>query len=167
MEIIVEYGNLALKEYEYQTEKKKNTKRKSIKVKRNREQMLNRKKSIRRMAAVIVMAISAGFMISEFVAVNETRQQLRELTKELDSQEAVTSQKIFELEQSIDLDEIEKIATTRLGMQRPESYQTIYVNVKSDDVTEATAGEVEGVGNSIAAFFKNIGSYIVNAFSIK
>lgn len=129
--------------------------------------MLNRKKSIRRMAAVIVMAISAGFMISEFVAVNETRQQLRALTKELDSQEAVTSQKIFELEQSIDLDEIEKIATTRLGMQRPESYQTIYVNVKSDDVTEATAGEVEGIGNSLAAFFKGIGSYIVDAFSIK
>ena len=119
------------------------------------------------MIAVVAMAISAGFMISEFVTVHETREQLSVLNKELSEQEAVTSQKVFELEQSIDLDKIERIATTRLGMQRPESYQMIYVNVKSEDVTEATAGEVEGVGNALAAFFRSAGSHIVKLFSIE
>ncbi len=129
--------------------------------------MLSRKRNIRRIAAVVAVSLSAGFMISEFVTVHETRQQLSALTKELSEQEAITSQKVFELEQSIDLDEIERIATTRLGMQRPENYQMIYVNVKSEDVTEATAGRVEGVGNSLAAFFKSVGNHIVKLFSIE
>lgn len=160
----MEYGNLAYKDYEYRTVKKK---KKTVKHKRNQEQMRNKIKNIKRMCAVIVMAVSAGFMLSEFVTVHETRQQIQSLKADLSAAEAVTSQKVFELEQSIDLNEIERIATTRLGMQRPEVYQTIYVNVKSADVTEATAGEVEGVGNSVAAFFKGIGSNIVKLFSIE
>ena len=163
----MEYGNLALKDYEYKTVKTKKRKRQAVRVRRNTEAMLNRKRNIKRMVAVVVMSVSAGFMISEFVAVHETRQHVRELTRELSAQEAISSQKIFELEQSIDLGEIERIATTRLGMQRPESYQIIYVNVKSDDVTETTAGEVEGVGNRIMAFFKGVGSHIVRVFSIE
>ena len=165
----MEYGNLAIDEkYDYRRNRRQQKPQKRNRgTKRNQEQMLNRKRNIRRIIAVVAMAFSAGFMISEFVTVHETRQQLSVLNKELSEQEAITSQKAFELEQSIDLDEIERIATTRLGMQRPESYQTIYVNVKSDDVTEATAGEVEGVGNSLAAFFKNVGSHIVKLFSIE
>ena len=165
----MEYGNLALDErYEYRPERRKRKPQKrNNRAKRNQEQMLNRKRNIRRMVAVVAMAVSAGFMISEFVTVHETRQQLAVLNRELAEQEAITSQKVFELEQSIDLNEIERIATTRLGMQRPENYQTIYVNVKSEDVTEATAGDVEGVGNALAAFFKSVGSHIVKLFSIE
>lgn len=163
----MEYGNLALKETEYHTVKRKKPQKINKRAKRKKEQMLNKIANMRRMSAVLLVAASAGFMISEFVTVHETRQQVRSLTKELAAQEAITSQKVFELDRSIDLDEIERIATTRLSMQRPESYQTIYVNVKSEDVTEATAGEVEGVGNSIAAFFKSAGSYIVKLFSIE
>ncbi|MCD8390223.1 MAG: hypothetical protein LUD03_00060 [Firmicutes bacterium] len=129
--------------------------------------MLNRKKNIHRMFAVFAVSVSAGFMISQFISVNETRQEIQSLSAALAEEEAITSQKVFELEKSVDLDEIEKIATTRLGMQRPESYQTIYVNVKGSDVTEKTSGEVEGITNRISAFFGGIGSNIVNAFSIK
>jgi hypothetical protein len=71
------------------------------------------------------------------------------------------------LEQSVDLTEIEKEATNRLGMQRPEKYQTIYVNVKQDDVTEMTAGEVEGFRNRVTLMLKSLGSYIVELFSIE
>ena len=164
----MEYGNLAIDEsYDYRHERRRKKQDNNKKSKRNQEQMLNRKKNIRRIIAVVAMSLSAGFMISEFVTVHETRQQLAALNKELSEQEAVTSQKVFELEQSIDLDEIERIATTRLGMQRQQSHQVIYVNVKSEDVTETTAGDVEGVGNSLAAFFKSAGSHIVDFFSIE
>lgn len=163
----MEYGNLAVKE-EYRTYKRRKPQRKvKSRKKRDRRQMLNRKKNIRRMFAVIVVSVSAGFMISQFISVNDARRELKSLQAELSEQEAVTSQKVFELEKSVDLDEIERIATTKLGMQRPKSYQTIYVNVKGNDVTEKTAGEVEGAGNRIAAFFKNMGSHIVRVFSIK
>ncbi len=106
-------------------------------------------------------------MISEFVSVNETQQQVASLQKELSQIESATSQMVFDMEQSVDLAEIERQATTRLGMQRPEKYQTIYVNVRQDDYTESTAGEVESVGNKINSMLKSIGGHIVQFFSIK
>lgn len=161
----MENGNLAYKEYQYPPAKKKPQQNKAGKRKHN--QMLNRSKNIRRICAILVLSLSAGFMISEFVAVNETKQQVALLEKELSAAESVTSQKMFELERSVDLSEIEEEATSRLGMQRPEKYQTIYVNVKQNDVTEKTAGDVESVTSRTLSGLKKIGSNIVSFFSIK
>ena len=129
--------------------------------------MLIKKNVIRRMGIIAALALSAGFMISQFVAVNETEQKVASLEKQLAAAESVTSQMIFDMEQSVDLAEIEKQATTRLGMQRPEKYQTIYVNVRKDDMTEKTADEVESIGNRVISAVKKTCSYIVNFFSIK
>lgn len=168
----MDYGNLAYELPRRQYEpprKKRNPQRNNVRVirKRNQEQMINRSKNMRRICTVAVLALSAGFMISQFVTVNETHQEIASLQKQLTDIEASTSQMIFDMEQSVDLTEIEKEATTRLGMQRPEKYQTIYVNVKQEDMTEKTAGEVEGVGNSIISALKKIGGNIVQFFSIK
>lgn len=165
-----EYGNLARKlpnEYERRPVRRKKRRGRVKNNRKKREQMLIRYKVSRRVCVVIVMALSAGFMISQFVSVNDTEQRIASLEKKLSDAEAVTSQMIFDMEQSVDLAEVEKQATTRLGMQRPEKYQTIYVNVKQDDMTEKTAGEVEGAGNRFVGAIKKTGSYIVNFFSIK
>lgn len=106
-------------------------------------------------------------MISKFVAVNETAQQIKSLQKELAALEAQTSQMVFDMEQSVDLAEIEKEATTRLGMQRPEKYQTVYVNVRQNDMTEKTAGEAEGFSSDVLSTLKKFGGNIVQFFSIK
>jgi cell division protein FtsL len=159
------YSNLAYEEEIQPIRRKKPQQNKT--VKRNHKQMLNRSKNIRRMCAIVILAFSAGFMISKFVTVHETQQEIASLEKNLASIESNTSQQIFDLEQSVDLTEIEKEATNRLGMQRPEKYQTIYVNVKQDDVTEMTADEVEGFRNRVALMLKSLGSYIVELFSIE
>jgi len=166
----VDYGNLAYKlprQYEEPIRKARPQVNKVKVVKRNREQMLIRSEYIRRICALVLVAASAGFMISEFVTVNETEQEIAVLQKQLTELESATSQMVFDMEQSVDLAEIEKIATTKLGMQRPEKYQTIYVNVKQDDMTEMTADEVEGLGNDIMSALKKIGGNIVQFFSIK
>lgn len=165
-----EYGNLAYKteiEYKKAPIKKRRQVKKTGQTRRTREQMLIKNKILRRMAAVAVIAVSAGFMISQFVAVNETSQQIASLEKKLSAAEAVTSQMVFDMEKNLDLEEIEKQATTKLGMQRPEKYQTIYVNVKREDTTERTAGEVEGPANRIMSAVKKTVGHIVNFFSIK
>ena len=166
----MEYGNLAYRlpeRYEEPIHRRRPQANRVRVVKRNREQMLIKNKIMRRICVVVVIAMSAGFMISEFVTVNETQQKVASLQRELDEIESATSQMVFDMEQSVDLAEIEKQATTRLGMQRPEKYQTIYVNVRQDDYTESTAGEVEGIGNGIMSLLKNIGGNIVQFFSIK
>ena len=164
----MEYGNLAYKlpeQYDEPIKKRKPQKRKektvnttAVSNKRNHEQMQYKRTIFRGICVTVLLAVSAGFMISKFVAVNEMNQQVASLKSQLTTLESATSQMVFDLEQE---------ATTRLGMQRPEKYQTIYVNVKQDDMTEKTAGEVEGFGHGIVSVLKKIGGNIVQFFSIK
>ena len=160
------YGNLAYK-YDYREEEKPREQKSTV----NKKRVKSRKKKneisyLSKVISVLVLAASAIFMITQFVNVNETQTALEEKRSEYAFEESVTSQKSFELEQSVDLSKIEEEATTRLGMQRPEAHQIVYVDVKQDDVTEKTAGEVEGLGNRIAGFFSSVISNIIEFFSI-
>lgn len=159
-------GNLAYK-YDYREEKKQNIQKKVNKSRKHGTKA--RKKQLgypAKLALVLTAAMSAIFMISQFVEVNETETKLSRTKKEYRFEESVTAQKTFELEQSIDLSKIEKEATTRLGMHRPDRHQMVYLNVQRDDVTEKTAGEVEGFKNRILSLGGSIISNIVDFFSI-
>ena len=134
---------------------------------KDKTEMIHRKVTLRRIACMGVVALAATFMISKFVAVNETAGEIKSLTRELESTRAYTSQRIFEMERSIDLSEVEEIATTRLEMQRPETYQIVYVNVDKEDVSEITAGDVEGAGNDVKSFMTKLKQNIIELFSIK
>lgn len=136
-------------------------------VEKDRREMIHRKLTLLRIVYMGIIAFSAAFMISKFVAVNETAGEIKRLNNELDSMRAYTSQRIFEMEQSIDLSEVEEIATTRLGMQRPESYQIIYVNVDKNDISEVTAGDVEGARNDVKSFAGKLKENIMELFGIK
>ncbi len=161
------YGNLAYKDdYPPEVERKRKSSANNA-PKRNNRQMANRKINFWRITAILTLALAAGFMISQYVAVHESRSVIEKLEKKLREEEAATSQKTFELERSVNLSEIEKEATTRLGMQRPEKYQMIYINVPQEDVTNATSGEVEGFGNMMKTLLSEAGSNIVEFFSIK
>lgn len=137
------------------------------KVEKDRREMIHRKLTLLRIVYMGIIAFSAAFMISKYVAVNETAGEIKRLNNELDSMRAYTSQRIFEMEQSIDLSEVEEIATTRLGMQRPESYQIIYVNVDKNDISEVTAGDVEGAGNDVKTFAGKLKENIKELFGIE
>ena len=176
------YGNLAYDYRNYEDYSPEREKNKENKEKRNQNRMKGKvKKADKRIgetvkkkrinagiiASILALAVSAGYMISKFVTVNEKRDEAARLEEKLANAEASTSQKAFELEQSVDLAEIEKEATTRLGMQRPEKYQIIYINVPTDDVTHTTAEAVEGMDNSVKNIFGKMFSDIIEFFSIK
>ena len=134
---------------------------------KDEEEMVRRKVLILRLLYMGAIAFSATFMISKFVAVNDTTSKIKSLNRELENVRAYTSQKIFEMERSVDLSEVERIAATKLGMQRPESYQMIYVDVAQSDMSGVTAGDVEGAGNSMKAFFSKVKQNIIELFSIQ
>ena len=94
---------------------------------------------------ISIFALCAGFMISRNVSAYESKRNVAKLQKELNSLKEYSSQKAFELDKSIDREAVEREAKTRLNMVRPEKYQTVYVNIKQDDVTEVTANEAEGI----------------------
>ncbi|MDD6483746.1 MAG: hypothetical protein PUF72_04110 [Clostridiales bacterium] len=159
----MEYGNLAYKEYYAPKTAKKPQPKKNV----QKANAKARKRAVGYIAAIAVLALSAGFMISTFVAVHETKDEVAALEETLGDLQAQTSQKAFDLEHAIDLDEVEKIASERLGMQRPEKYQTIYVNVRREDEVQKTAREVEGLSKRIASGLGGIWSNIVEFFSIQ
>lgn len=103
---------------------------------------------------ISIFALCAGFMISRNVTAYESKRNVAKLQKELNSLKEYSSQKSFELDKSIDREEIEREARTRLNMVRPEKYQTVYVNIKQDDVTEVTVNEAEGI-KSFFDIFQN------------
>ena len=133
---------------------------------KDKNEMAHRRLTLQRIVYMLIIALAASFMISKYVAVRETAGEIKSLQNQLESTRAYTSQRIFEMERNIDLSEVEEIATTELGMQRPESYQIIYVNVDKDDLSELKASEVEGAGNDIKAFMEKLKANILELFSI-
>ena len=134
---------------------------------------INKKKSYARkkdnfyiVCAILALSLSAYFMVSKNVQVHETAKTIEELEKELAMLESNTSQKIFELEQSVDLNTVEEIASTRLNMQRPEKYQIVYLNVPVDDVTEITAKDVEGVRNQVGNMAEKMKKNFLGIFDL-
>lgn len=160
------YGNLAYK-YDYTEE----LKQRKTAPKANAKPVKQVKKHTQisylgKIMAVIAVAISAVFMIIQYVTVTETTGELESVIKTYAFEESVTAQKAFELEQSIDLSKIENEATSRLGMRRPQKHQIVYLDVKQSDTTVKTAGQIEGFSNRFSALMKNIKSNIVDFFSI-
>lgn len=163
------YGNLAYK-YDYTQEKELN-KRNTTAPKASAKPVKKANKSLQmsylgKIMAVITVAISAVFMIIQYVTVTETTSELASVVKTYAFEESVTAQKAFELEQSVDLSKIENEATSRLGMRRPQKHQVVYLDVKQSDTTVKTAGEIEGFSNRVLTLVKNIKSNIVGFFSI-
>lgn len=160
----MEYGNLAYKEY-YTPKKPKKPQQNRADNKKQR--LHNRNKALRYIAVIAVLSVAAGYMISTFVTVNETKADVARLKNDLADMQAQTSQKSFDLDHAIDLAEVEEIATTRLGMQRPEKYQMVYVNVSREDAVEKTAAETDGASKRFSDAVKAVWSNIVDFFSIK
>lgn len=152
-------GNLAYK-YDYREEPEQK------KVRSKAKKQKNEISYFAKIASVMVIALSALFMIVQFIEANEVQTALSDVRSEYEFESSLTAQKAFELEQSIDLSKIEQEATSRLGMHRPERHQIVYIDVKRSDMTVKTADEVEGFGNRLSNMLDSFVSNIANFFSI-
>lgn len=158
------YGNLAYAWDNDRYEEEIKVKRQQIRAKQKKETNKNR---VLIVCYVFMVILSAVFMIGKNVTEYESSLKIKSLQKELAELESYTSQKLFELEENIDLTSVEEAAVNRLGMQRPTKNQTVYVNIKQDDVCELTANEVEGMGKRVANAAEGIKQNIIGIFSMK
>lgn len=158
------YGNLAYAWEDDRYEQELKNKRQEILENRKRD---TAKKRVIFIGYVFMVILAAVFMIGKNVSEYESELKIKSLQKELAEIESYTSQKLYELEENIDLTAVEEAAKTRLGMQRLNKNQTVYVNVKQDDVCELTAREVEGVKNRVAEAAVDLKQNVIGLFSIK
>lgn len=158
------YGNLAYAWEDDRYENEIKAKRQKIRAEQKKKLAHNR---VLVVCYVMMIILSAIFMIAKNVAEYESELEIKSLQSQLAELESYTSQKIFELEENIDLTTVEQEATNRLGMQRPTKDQTVYVNIKQDDVCELTADEVESVKNRVANAAEGIKQNVLGIFSLK
>ena len=108
---------------------------------------------------LIVFVISAAFLWTNALLLQSSVEVTR-LTGELDDVKARNTQIAFDISSGTDLELIEEKALSDFGMQKPEGYQNVYVDVVQSDYTKMAhvAGESSGF---IDDMIRNLKSFLV------
>jgi cell division protein FtsL len=141
--------------YTRQAQEKQNN-RKIIKEKKD---IITRKKLAVIMSVVFVTAIA--FLFANALLL-QSASKVTELNKELEDMKVRNTQVSFEIVSGVDYNEVERKAISEFGMQHPESYQNVYVNVVQSDYVEMAGkqeektGFVEGIISGVQSFLAYI-----------
>ena len=141
--------------YQYGTSPKKlepNYERKSKKRKleivedipRQKVQISSSQKKRQRQLTLIVIGIFVVLLTISYrnSQINEKFNQVQELKKELASLEKENEQSEVSIENSLNFNNIEKIAKEKLGMQKLTNKQTVYVTLPKKDYVEPATEDV-------------------------
>lgn len=109
-------------------------------VKMTKEQIKKRKNIALIVVAIFVVLLTVSYRNSQ---INEKFSQVQKLKKELSSIEKENEQLKVNIENSLNLNNVEKIAKEKLGMQKLTNRQTLYVSLPKRDYVEAASEEVK------------------------
>ena len=112
------------------------------------------------LCAVLVLAV---FTVVSTANADILKNEVVSLENQLDQVQSEVAQKQVALEKSVDLKQIEEIATNELGMQKPENYQKVYITVTQPDaavVYESAKTNANGFLGFISSAFTNIKEYL-------
>lgn len=116
-----------------------------------------------------VLAVAVCFMVCfiilyRYSVITEFTYRINRYNRELNELKLSNDRLRMQTEQGIDLINIERMAKDRLGLQRPDQYQIVYVMVPRRDSTQAVADvdidklyRQEIIANSKTAFLGSIG----------
>ena len=109
-------------------------------VKISREQKIKQTKLTLVVVGIFILLLTISYRNSQ---INERFKQVQNLKKELSSLEKENEQLKVSIENSLNLNNVEKLAKEKLGMQKLTNKQTIYVTLpKRDYVVPATEEKV-------------------------
>lgn len=86
-------------------------------------------------ALSLVFIIATAFLYANS-ALMQASSEVTNLTKELEDMKVRNTQVSFDIVSGVDYNDVEQKAITQFGMQHPESYQNVYVNVVQNDYAE-------------------------------
>ncbi len=143
--------------YDYAQEVRK--KQDERKEKNHRQHILN----IKRVSIVIgaVFAVAIAFLYVNAVLI-QTSGEVTNLTRELEDMKVRNTQVAFDIASGVDYSVVEQKAISEFGMQHPESYQNVYVDVVQKDYVEVAnpkekgKGFVEGIISNVQSFLAYI-----------
>lgn len=111
-----------------------------------KKRVVQKKKKVNKVFVFsFLLATALAFtLLGRYSVITEKTAQIEALKKEYNAVNSVVVAEEFEFEKSIDLKKIEEIATTKLGMQRPEKHQMVYIAMDNQDYCEVTTPEKTG-----------------------
>lgn len=108
-----------------------------------------------------VVFIAAVFvMVFRFTAMNEMSTNNEQLASELKEVSAEADMAQLSLDRTTDLNYVENIAKTELGMDFPQSHQVVSVSLNYPDKVVVSETQSEGFWDSVGNFFSGIWEYL-------
>lgn len=102
-----------------------------------------KKKAIKTL--VIISAMLAVVMIRE-ARIDQLCGQISNIEGEIHSLNAMITEREMSLSYQMDMNNIDQIAVTRLGMKKPDASQYVYINVQKDNGGEILVDNMNGNG---------------------
>lgn len=108
-------------------------------IKISMEQKKKHKKAVVLVVLIFVLLLTISYRNSR---INEKFTEVQSLKKELSSLQKENAQLKVNIENGLNLNNIEKLAKEKLGMQKLTNKQTLYVSLPKKDYVEAATEEV-------------------------
>lgn len=108
-------------------------------VKVSKEQKKRQMRLTLTVVGIFVLLLTISYRNSQ---INEKFTEVQTLKKELSSLQKENEQLKVNIENSLNLNTIEKLAKEKLGMQKLTNKQTVYVNLPKKDYVESASEEV-------------------------
>ncbi len=153
-------GTSAYKLDQYEEYTKKVTEKQEVNKQKEAFRLtVNRKRLITVLS--VVFAVATAFLFANSVLI-QTSSKVNDLTRELEDMKVRNTQVSFDIASGVDYSEVEKKAISIYGMQRPESYQNVYVDVEQNDYAELAVKKAEskGVVSNLVSELKAFLAYI-------
>ena len=129
----LKYDTTGAEDLYVSVEKPKETNPVLYEIKKKKEDRKTKKHVIVLMAIVFALGLTVAFRFASITQINYTNHELQQEYNEIQSQIKITEANI---EGAMSISEISKIATEKLNMHKPLSYQITYIDVKIEDQTE-------------------------------
>lgn len=108
----------------------------------------NRKIKLKLVLSILAVLIAGLTVMYRFTAITQLSYSINKsenLYNELRNENSILK---VQIETETDLGEIKEIAETRLGMQKPDKSQIVYIKVPRNDYTVVMKTQDEAVGNN-------------------
>ena len=154
------YGNVAYElqpDYSpYRIREEEEERRKEEARTEKAEARENRIASVKMIAVALVLFIGCIAFMGMNVLVDHAEVSLRQQKNDLDNLKAANAILEAEMAEQLDMDYIKQEATERLGMNEPQSYQVVYIDVPKQSYTVQHNADDAAEGASILAKVTNI-----------
>lgn len=107
----------------------------------------------------ILAAALAFTLLGRYAIITEKTAQIEALKMEYETVNSMVVSGEYEFEQSIDLKKVEETAIEKLGMQRPEKHQMVYINMNNEDYCEVKGGTSQGFLASLLSGVSRLWEY--------